>query len=53
MSIGLPMFIDDFLESNLRSVNELLTLSREDVFNAGVYEDRHITLLLAELAKIQ
>ena len=53
ISVGLPMFVNDFLSCGNPSLEELQKITREEILTVGVYEERHIEQLLDNLKKIK
>ena len=53
ISVGLPMFVNDFLSCGNPSLEELQNITREEILTVGVYEERHIEQLLDNLKKIK
>lgn len=53
ISVGLPMFVNDFLSCGNPSLGELQKVTREEILTVGVYEERHIEQLLDNLKKIK
>ena len=47
--IGLPMFIEDLRAAEIYSIEEVYSLSQEDFLSIGVYDDKHIRLLLEKV----
>lgn len=49
MSIGLPMFIKDFNECGLTSLEDISSVKKKDIMGMGIFEERHIDQLLKYL----
>lgn len=44
--IGLPMFIDDLRIAEIKTIDQVSSLSLKDFISIGVYDEKHVSLLL-------
>ena len=44
--IGLPMFIDDLKIAEINSIEQISSLCSKDFLCIGVYDEKHVNLLL-------
>lgn len=49
ISKGLPMFIKDFTECGLQSMEDLHFLTKQDILSTGVFDNSHVHQLLTYL----